>query len=112
MSGLLKNNVVVALGTALSRITGLLRVAVFAAVVGQTALADAYNLANNSPNAVYELLLGGVLSASLVPLFTQQFERKDDDGTRAVITVSVIAISVLTVLAVLAAPWIFRLYSL
>jgi len=111
-TGLLRSNVTVAIGTALSRLTGLIRVMVLGFVVGQTSLADAYNGANNSPNTIYELLLGGVLSASLVPLFTKQFERKDDEGTRAVITVSVIAISVLTVAAVLAAPWIFRLYSL
>jgi len=111
-TGLLRSNVTVAIGTALSRLTGLIRVMVLGFVVGQTSLADAYNGANNSPNTIYELLLGGVLSASLVPLFTKQFERKDDEGTRAVITVSVIAISVLTIAAVLAAPWIFRLYSL
>jgi len=110
-TGLLRSNVTVAIGTALSRLTGLIRVMVLGFVVGQTSLADAYNGANNSPNTIYELLLGGVLSASLVPLFTKQFERKDDEGTRAVITVSVIAISVLTIAAVLAAPWIFRLYS-
>ena len=111
-TGLLRSNVTVAIGTALSRLTGLIRVMVLGFVVGQTSLADAYNGANNSPNTIYELLLGGVLSASLVPLFTKQFERKDDDGTRAVITVSAIAIGVLTIAAVLAAPWIFRLYSL
>ena len=111
-TGLLRSNVTVAIGTALSRLTGLIRVMVLGFVVGQTSLADAYNGANNSPNTIYELLLGGVLSASLVPMFTKQFERKDDDATRAVITVSVIAISVLTILAVIAAPLIFRLYSL
>jgi len=112
MSGLLKNNVVVALGTALSRITGLIRVGVFAAVIGQTALSDAYNLANNSPNAVYELLLGGVLSASLVPLFTKHAEDRDDDATSAVMTVAMIALSALTLLAVIGAPVIVRLFSL
>jgi putative peptidoglycan lipid II flippase len=85
---------------------------VFAIVIGQTALADAYNGANNSPNAIYELLLGGVLSASLVPLFTKQAEERDDDATSAVITVSVIALTALTALAIVAAPWIFRLFSI
>lgn len=112
MSSLLKNNVVVALGTALSRITGLLRVAVFAIVVGQTALADAYNGANNSPNAIYELLLGGVLSASLVPLFTKHAQDRDDDATSAVVTVAVLALTALTAVAVVAAPLAFRLFSL
>ena len=110
--GLLKSNVIVATGTALSRLTGLLRVAVFAGVVGQTALADAYNLSNGSPNAVYELLLGGVLSATLVPLFTKQVEDDDDDATSAVVTVAVIAVTAITAIAVVAAPLVFRLFSL
>ena len=67
---LLKSNLTVAAGTALSRVTGLLRLSVLAGVVGGTALNDAYINANESPNIVYELLLGGVLSATLVPLFS------------------------------------------
>lgn len=110
--GMLRSNLVVAVGTALSRVTGLIRVMVLGFVIGQTALADAYNAANSSPNAIYELLLGGVLSASLVPLFTKLAEQEDDEGTAAVVSVAVIAMSVLTAAAVLAAPWIFRLYSL
>ena len=43
VSDLLKSNLVVAVGTALSRVTGLVRVVVFALVLGQTALTDAYN---------------------------------------------------------------------
>jgi putative peptidoglycan lipid II flippase len=110
--GMLRSNLIVAVGTALSRVTGLIRVMVLGIVIGQTALADAYNAANSSPNAIYELLLGGVLSASLVPLFTKLAEERDDEGTTAVVSVSVVAMSVLTVAAVLAAPWIFHLYSI
>jgi putative peptidoglycan lipid II flippase len=112
VSGLLKSNLVVAVGTALSRVTGLVRVAIFAIVVGQAALADAYNSANNSPNAIYELLLGGVLSASLVPMFTKQAEEHDDEATSVVVSVALVALTALTALAVIAAPWIFRLFSL
>ena len=41
-SGLLRNNLVVAAGTALSRVTGLARFIVFAAVIGRDALGDAH----------------------------------------------------------------------
>ena len=85
--GLLRSNIVVAFGTAMSRITGLARVVVFGVVVGQTALADAYDGANNSPNSVYELLMGGVLAASLVPLFTRQIAAQrsyDHNGARVI----------------------------
>lgn len=116
MSGLLRANLVVATGTALSRVTGLLRVLVFGYVIGQEALADAYALANETPNIVYDLLLGGVLSATLVPLFTGFMGRDDrepdDHATNVVITVAASLMLALTVVAVVLAPVIFRLYSL
>ena len=64
---LVRSSAAVAMGTLLSRVTGLLRVAVLAYAIGRASLADTYNLANSTPNIVYELLLGGVLSATLVP---------------------------------------------
>lgn len=107
-----KDTVIVAIGTAASRITGLLRVIVLGIILGQTALADAFDGANNSPNSIYELLVGGLLAASLVPLFTRFAEDRDDRATSAIISVSVIFLAAATVLAVLAAPLVFRLYSL
>ena len=54
-SGLMRSNLTVATGTAMSRVTGLIRIVVFGIVIGQTALADAFDVA--CPNAVYELLI-------------------------------------------------------
>ncbi len=114
MSGLVRSNLVVAGGTAVSRLTGLARVIVFGIVVGQTSLADAYEAANNAPNALYELLLGGVFSATLVPLFVSLFAANDDGSkdVSAVFSTSLIALVGATALAVVAAPWIFHLFSL
>jgi putative peptidoglycan lipid II flippase len=75
-----KDTLIVAIGTAMSRLTGLLRVVVFGIIIGQTALADAFDGANNSPNSIYELLVGGLLAASLVPLFTRFTEDDDDES--------------------------------
>jgi len=108
----LASNLGVAAGTLASRVTGLARLVVFAAVVGQTALADAFDIGNNSPNIVYELLLGGTLTAGLVPLFVAYRERGDRKATSAVFGAGLLVSGVLTVLAVAAAPLIFRLYSL
>src|SRR5690606_24914815 len=83
MSSLLRSNLVVATGTALSRVTGLLRTFVLMYVVGQDFVADAYLFANETPNIVYDLLLGGVLAAALVPLFTQYMDTGDDVATAA-----------------------------
>ena len=112
MSGLLRSNLTVATGTALSRVTGLLRIMVFGWIIGQTALSDAYLIANETPNIVYDLLLGGVLSATLVPLFSAFIETEDDEATNVVITISATLMVALTVVAVLAAPLIIRIYTL
>jgi putative peptidoglycan lipid II flippase len=112
VSSLLRSNITVAFGTALSRVTGLLRLMVFGWIIGQTALSDAYVIANETPNIVYDLLLGGVLSATLVPLFSSFIEADDDEATSVVITVAATLMAALTVVAVIAAPLIFRLYSL
>ncbi|MDQ1425471.1 MAG: putative peptidoglycan lipid flippase, partial [Acidimicrobiaceae bacterium] len=97
MSRLLRANLSVGIGTLVSRITGLVRVGVLGWALGQDFRTDAYNSANNAPNAVYELLVGGVLSATLVPVFTEHLEKDDDEATSAVVSVAAIAITVLTV---------------
>ena len=115
MSGLVRSNLVVAGGTAVSRLTGLARIIVFGVIVGQTAVADAFEAANNSPNAIYELLLGGVFSASLVPLFVGLLgsaESRDSDDIHAVFSTAFVALVLSTLLAIVAAPWIFHLFSI
>ncbi len=101
-----------ALGTALSRITGLLRVSALTAALGLTAVADTYNLSNTAPNILYELVLGGVLSSTLVPLFIHSRDDPDDDSSDAIMTVAFVGITLLTVVAVLAAPLLNRLFAL
>ena len=66
-------------GTLASRASGLVRVLVLAWVLGFTPLADAYNLANTVPNMLYDLVLGGILSATFIPVFV---ERLALDGER------------------------------
>ena len=105
---LVRSSAAVATGTLLSRVTGLLRVAVLAYAVGRASLADTYNLANSTPNIVYELILGGVLSATLVPLFVEHLERRDDRATAALFTVAMTVLTVLTGVAMLFAPLIAR----
>lgn len=109
---LFRSNAVVAVGTGLSRFTGMLKVIVFGIIIGQTALADAYDGANNSPNAVYELLLGGVLSAALVPMFTRLLEDDDEEAVGSVVSTAIVALTVITAIAVFFAPWVFRVFSL
>jgi putative peptidoglycan lipid II flippase len=107
---LVRNNLSVASGTMLSRLTGLVRTVLVVFAV-QKSLGDVYLLANNTPNIIYELILGGVLTATLVPIFTEDIERRDDQATAAVISFTIVALGVLTVLAALAAPMLIFLYG-
>lgn len=114
---LVRNTAVMSVGTALSRLTGFLRVAAmaFALGVAETRLADAYNVANNVPNIVYELVLGGVLSSVFVPVFVEQLTARSREEAwhvaRAVMTGTLVILGVITLLGVVAAPWIVRLYT-
>jgi putative peptidoglycan lipid II flippase len=108
----LRSSAVVAVGTALSRVTGFVRIAAIAYALGVTALAGTYSYANEAPNVVYELLVGGVLTATLVPLFVKQFESDDEDATSAIFTVTMLALLAITVVGIVLAPWIVRLYTL
>src|SRR4051794_28208820 len=110
-----RNTMVMAAGTILSRATGFGRVFALAYALGFTRLADAYNLANTTPNILYDLVLGGVLSATLVPVFVTRLERADDDdpwhSISAVVTASVVLLAVLSAMFALVAPLIIRLYT-
>ncbi|MBI2168469.1 MAG: murein biosynthesis integral membrane protein MurJ [Actinobacteria bacterium] len=115
MSGagrVVRSTLVVGVGTALSRVTGFVRLAAIAYAIGFTRLTDTYNLANTTPNIVYELILGGVLTAPLVRVFVDHLEDDDDEATSVVVTLAAAALSAVTVAGVLAAPWIVRLYTL
>ena len=106
---LARSSAIIGLGTLLSRITGLLRVSALAAL-GFTALTDVYNIANSTPNIIYELLLGGILTATLVPLFVESHETNNPDATAAINTVAFVLLAVGSVIGVLAAPWIIGAY--
>lgn len=108
---IIRSSAVMALGTAASRLTGFFRLFATAYALGVGRLTDTYTIANTTPNIVYELLLGGVLSATLVPIFVHHFEDDDDDGPSAIVTVSIVMLVALTVAGMIAAPWILRVYT-
>lgn len=93
----------VALGTAASRVTGLLRIVVLTWAIGQTNLTDIFNLANVGPNLIYELAIGGVLSATLVPLFVQLRKASDEETASIVSSSLVLLFGALTVAVLLLA---------
>jgi len=108
---LLRNNLLVASGTALSRTTGMVRTALIVVFLART-LADSYLLANNTPNIIYELILGGVLTATLVPLFSDDLENGDGSATAAIVSFTVVVLMGLALLTAVLSPGLMYLYSL
>ena len=104
---------VMAIGTILSRITGFFRAILAVAVLGTALLADSYNVANTMPNILYNLLVGGALTAIFVPQLVRSFS--DEDGghgfaSRLVTTISGILL-LLVLIGVIFAPALVRLYA-
>jgi putative peptidoglycan lipid II flippase len=104
---------IMAIGTILSRITGFFRAILGVAVLGTALLADTYNVANTMPNILYNLLVGGALTAIFVPQLVRSFQDEDGgDGfaSRLVTTISGILL-LLVVIGVIFAPALVRLYA-
>ncbi|MDH6132580.1 putative peptidoglycan lipid II flippase [Kitasatospora sp. MAA4] len=102
-----------ALGTVVSRATGLIRLVLQAAALGPALVATTYNTANTVPMSLYALLIGGALNAAFVPQLVRA-RLEHADGGRAheqrLLTLVLCVLGVGTVAAVLSAPQIVSLY--
>ena len=110
---LFKASGIMAIGTIFSRITGFIRSVLAVAVLGTALLADSYNVANTMPNILYNLLVGGALTAVFVPQLVRSFSDPDGgDGfaSRLVTTISVILLA-LVAIGMIFAPALVRLYA-
>jgi len=104
---------IMALGTIISRITGFIRGILIVSVLGTALLADTFNVANTMPNILYNLLVGGALTAIFIPQLVRSFDHEDGgDGfaSRLVTTISLI-LFILVAIGVYFAPALVRLYA-
>jgi putative peptidoglycan lipid II flippase len=102
-----------AAGTIVSRITGLIRNLLLVALLGTALLGDTYNVANTMPNILYNLLVGGALTAVFVPQIVKSL--RDPDGGHAFIsrlfTATVLFLLSLTLIGIWLAPQIVNIYA-
>ncbi|PKQ10377.1 MAG: murein biosynthesis integral membrane protein MurJ [Actinobacteria bacterium HGW-Actinobacteria-9] len=100
-----RSTAIMSVSTALSRVTGFVRTWAIAYALGVTALASSYNIANNIPNMIYELVAGGVISSLFIPVFMEQWESssRDDAWTFAssVFNIATIALAIVAVVGTL-----------
>ncbi len=103
-----------AAGTLVSRALGFVRSLLLVATIGSsTNVADAFSVANQLPNTMYQLTAGGILTAVLVPQIVQA-TKAADKGTAYINRISTLAILLFTTsaaLITLASPLLIGLYT-
>ena len=110
---LARSSSVMAAGTFVSRVTGLVRGLLLVAVLGTTLLGDTYNVANTMPNILYNLIIGGALTAVFVPQMVRAI-REPDGGSAFIsrlVTATCVALALLVAVSVFAAPLLVRLFA-
>ena len=111
---MLRSSSVMAVGTITSRVTGLLKNSALLAAVGAGVLADTYSVANTLPTIVYILLVGGAINAVFIPQLVRHMKADDDEGiayAQRLFSAVIGVLAVVTVVAVVLAPFLVRLYS-
>ena len=114
-AGLLRSTAVFSSMTFVSRITGLVRDQVYAAVFGANPAMDAFLVAFRIPNFLRRLSAEGSFSMAFVPVLSEYKERRDHAEVKELVdrvTGTLLAVLlVLTAVAVLAAPWVIRVFA-
>lgn len=113
--GIGRSSRIMAAASATSRLTGFLRAVIIAAAIGSGSVGGAYATANNVPNIIYELLIGGVLTSVVVPLLVHAQRHHSDGGlafAQRLLTLITVALTVAAAMAIVAAPLIVRLYGI
>jgi putative peptidoglycan lipid II flippase len=106
---------VVGLAVLCSRVLGLAREQIFAALFGGGRVMDAFTIAFRIPNLLRDLFAEGALSTAFVTVFTRTATLQD--GAAAwrladkVATLTVVTLSAITVLGILSAPWLVALLA-
>lgn len=106
----------ITLATALSRVTGFVRVVVVAGAMGTTYLANTYQSANTAPNVVFELVAAGVLTSIFVPTFVEYIVRGEREegweAGNALASVALVGLAALALVLAFAAPAVMRLLTI
>jgi putative peptidoglycan lipid II flippase len=113
-ASLARSSALMASGTLVSRLLGLVRLALLAGAIGVTTqFANIWQTANTLPNTLYILLAGGVLNVVFVPQLTRALSREDRgrDLTDRLITLALTVLFALTVLATAGAWLVTKLYA-
>src|SRR5580658_2315453 len=101
---------VVGLAVLCSRVLGLAREQIFAALFGGGRVMDAFTIAFRIPNLLRDLFAEGALSTAFVTVFTRTAALENEASAwrlaNKVATLAAVALSAITLIGVLSAPWL------
>ena len=93
-----------------SRLLGWIRLLVIGSQFGATADLDAYFAAFRIPDAIFQLVVAGALSAALIPVFSSYRAREDEKEAwrlaSSVINLVLVALAVFSAIMAILAPWV------
>jgi putative peptidoglycan lipid II flippase len=106
---------IVGLAVLCSRILGLVREQIFAALFGSGRLLDAFTIAFRIPNLLRDLFAEGALSTSFITTFSKTIA-SDGDGAawrlaNKVGTLTIIVLSAITIVGIITAPWLVHVLA-
>lgn len=110
----IKSSAIMAAGTLVSRLTGLIRNLLLVSALGTSIFADTFNVANTLPTILYILLAGGALNAVFVPQLVRAMKDDADGGsafTSRLLTVITVMLAAITALSIIFSPLIVRIYA-
>ncbi|MBO4365447.1 MAG: murein biosynthesis integral membrane protein MurJ [Eggerthellaceae bacterium] len=111
-SSVVRSTAFMTIATMASRVTGLIRTWAMAFALGNTLMTSAYQVANNLPNVIFELVAGGLLSAAFLPVLMLERERHGEAGFNRygsnIMNICLVVLGALSLLAIVfAKPIIF-----
>lgn len=101
-----KSSNIVSILVIISRITGFFRTSTQAWALGAYGLASAYTVANNLPNLLYELVMGGMLVTAFLPVYISVKNKAGREGANAY-TSNLLSIVLLLMALMAAVSFIF-----
>jgi putative peptidoglycan lipid II flippase len=106
---------IVSLAVMCSRLLGLAREQIFAALFGGGRVMDAFTVAFRVPNLLRDLFAEGALSTAFVTIFSRTITRQGDAAAwrlaNKIITLAAMFLTALALLGMLAAPWLVALFA-
>ncbi|XCB29368.1 lipid II flippase MurJ [Arcanobacterium hippocoleae] len=115
-TSLAKSSLLMASGTFVSRILGMVRSPILITMILglNSPIASSFDIANQLPNIVFNILAGGLINAVLVPSIVQAAARNKEDDLgfiNKLITISIVILAAITAILTFLAPIVVKIFA-